>query len=251
MIEAHVVRTVEAQPYALVFATVSGAHLYGFPSTDSDWDIRGSHVLPLSQVIGLNTPRETIEVSGRMDGIDIDLVTHDVKKFMSLMLRRNGYVLEQIYSPLVVRTSPAHAELKDLAKGCITRHHARHYLGFATSQWELCTKGESRRIKPLLYTYRVLLTGIWLMRTGEVEANLVRLAEESRLSHVTELIDRKRQGGEQCQCDQGELAFHEGEVRRLTAELEAAAHASRLPDRPTTRPGLDDLLKRLRMGQGT
>ncbi len=35
-----------AQPYPLVFATVSGAHLYGFPSIDSDFDLRGVHVLP-------------------------------------------------------------------------------------------------------------------------------------------------------------------------------------------------------------
>jgi hypothetical protein len=34
------------QPYPLLFATVSGAHLYGFPSPDSDWDLRGVHVLP-------------------------------------------------------------------------------------------------------------------------------------------------------------------------------------------------------------
>jgi predicted nucleotidyltransferase len=36
------------QPYPLLFATVSGAHLYGFPSPDSDYDIRGVHVLPVS-----------------------------------------------------------------------------------------------------------------------------------------------------------------------------------------------------------
>jgi uncharacterized protein len=36
-----------AQPYPLAFATVSGAHLYGFPSPDSDYDLRGAHILPL------------------------------------------------------------------------------------------------------------------------------------------------------------------------------------------------------------
>lgn len=33
-------------PYPLVFATVSGAHLSGFPSPDSNFDLRGAHVLP-------------------------------------------------------------------------------------------------------------------------------------------------------------------------------------------------------------
>ena len=37
----------------LLFVTVSGAHLYGFPSPDSDIDLRGSHRLPLNQIVGL------------------------------------------------------------------------------------------------------------------------------------------------------------------------------------------------------
>src|ERR687884_1440485 len=94
-------RTIAArQPYPLLFVTVSGAHLYGFPSPDSDYDLRGVHVLPVREVVGLDPGRETIEVSEVRDGLEIDLVTHDAKKFFSLMLRRNGYVLEQLYSPL-------------------------------------------------------------------------------------------------------------------------------------------------------
>jgi len=29
------------QPYPLLFAIISGSHLYGFPSPDSDYDLRG------------------------------------------------------------------------------------------------------------------------------------------------------------------------------------------------------------------
>ena len=80
-------------PYPLVFATVSGAHLYGFPSPDSDFDLRGVHVLPVREVIGLDPGRETVEVSAK-DGLELDLVTHDVRKFFGLLLKKNGYVLE-------------------------------------------------------------------------------------------------------------------------------------------------------------
>jgi len=38
-------RIAAAQPYPLLFATISGAHLYGFPSLDSDFDLRGSRIL--------------------------------------------------------------------------------------------------------------------------------------------------------------------------------------------------------------
>src|SRR5215475_13155309 len=123
---------IEEQPYPLLFATVSGAHLYGFPSPDSDYDLRGTHILPLREVIGLIVPPEnnTIESSKIHDGLEIDLVTHDVFKFFEMMLKRNGYVMEQIFSPLVVYTTPEHEALKRIAKGCITRHHAHHYFGF-------------------------------------------------------------------------------------------------------------------------
>lgn len=118
-----------------------------------------------------------MEKEGIYDGLEIDLVTHDVEKFFRLMLKRNGYVLEQIFSPLVVYSTSLHEELKSIATNCITRHHAHHYLGFAATQWKLFSKESPPRVKPLLYVYRVLLTGIHLMRTGEVEANLVTLNE--------------------------------------------------------------------------
>src|SRR5438874_5383087 len=204
--EPRLLRQVELHPYRLLFVTISGAHLYGFPSPDSDYDLRGVHVLPTREVIGLNTPRETIEVSGLRDGLEIDLVTHDVKKFFGLLLRKNGYVLEQLYSPLVVHTTPGHEELKAIARGCVTRHHAHHYLGFAETQWNLFQKESPRRVKPLLYVYRVLLTGIHLMRTGEVEANLVRLNELFGLAHVGELIARKLAGREQRSLNDADFA---------------------------------------------
>lgn len=40
-IDERLKREAAAQPYRLLFATISGAHLYGFPSPDSDFDLRG------------------------------------------------------------------------------------------------------------------------------------------------------------------------------------------------------------------
>ena len=83
-----------AHPQPLLFATISGAHLYGFPSPDSDYDLRGVHVLPLEQIVGLVRGPETIERMAPESGLDLDLVTHDVGKFVRMMARPNVYVLE-------------------------------------------------------------------------------------------------------------------------------------------------------------
>src|SRR6058998_3757453 len=193
-IDARLHRIIAAQPYPLMFASISGAHLYGFPSPDSDFDLRGAHVLPLVKVVGLDVHDETVEDSRVIEGLEMDIVSHDVRKFFGLLLKKNGYVLEQLYSPLIVHTTPEHAELKKIAKGCITRHHSHHCFGSAETQWKLFDKERPRRVKPLLYVYRVLLTGVHLMRTGVVNANLVELNEDARLPHITDLITRKRSG---------------------------------------------------------
>jgi predicted nucleotidyltransferase len=238
---------VQAQPHPLVFVTISGAHLYGFPSPDSDYDLRGVHVLPVRQVVGLDAGEETIEISRKDPDLELDLVTHDLKKFMTLMLRRNGYVLEQLRSPLVVHTTSAHEELKELSRGCVTKHHAHHYLGFAQTQWKLFEKEHPRRAKPLLYVYRVLLTGIHLMQSGEVEANLLRLNESFKLPYVADLVARKLAGPEQSTLPEADIAFHRSEYERLCAELEGASRASGLPDAPSAKAQLNGLLVRLRM----
>ena len=141
-------RIVAAQPFPLLFATISGAHLYGFPSPDSDFDLRGAHVLPLDAVVGLEVRDETVEqemivppddAEGRVrhsvraggssaslygaqgtdapyqaGALEMDIVSHDVRKFFRLLLKKNGYVLEQLFSPLIVHTTTEHAELKEI-----------------------------------------------------------------------------------------------------------------------------------------
>lgn len=242
---------VRRHPFPLVFATISGAHLYGFPSPDSDFDLRGVHLLPLTTIVGLVEGEETVEKEGIYDGLEIDLVTHDAAKFFRLMLKRNGYVLEQLLSPLVVYTTPEHEELKAIARDCITRHHAHHYLGFAATQWKLFEKESPPRVKPLLYTFRVLLTGIHLMDTGEVEANLRILNQNAKLSYVDELIERKLTGAEQGVLDAADVSFYRKEYDRLTLELETRHAASKLPEISIGSAALNDLLVRLRLGENS
>lgn len=247
MLDARITTEIDTHPYPLLFATISGAHLYGFPSPDSDYDLRGIHILPLKEVIGLHSLDETVEVAGMREDLEIDLVTHDIKKFFLLMLKKNGYVLEQLYSPLIVCTTPAHEELKEIGKACITKHHSHHYLGFAATEWRIFEKDAPHRVKPLLYIYRVLLTGIHLMQTGIVESNLLKLNEIYKLPYINELIDYKVSGTEMGVLPNANLAFHQGEYQRLVRQLEEAATQSHLPEQSSAREALSSLLVRVRL----
>ncbi|MEG4421247.1 nucleotidyltransferase domain-containing protein [Microcoleus sp. LAD1_D5] len=244
---SNLAQIISVQPYPLLFATVSGSHLYGFPSADSDFDLRGVHILPLPKVIGLISGEETIEVSEVRDGMQLDLVTHDIKKFFELLLKRNGYVLEQLYSPLIVYSTQEHEELKAIASHCITKHHSHHYLGFAQTQWKLFEKERPRRVKPLLYVYRVLLAGIHLMQTGEVEANLVKLNEKFQLSYIPDLIARKLAGEEKSVLEDTDIEFYQQERDRLINILEDASFTSHLPSNPNAKVALNDFLVKVRM----
>lgn len=236
---------VDEQSGPLLFITVSGAHLYGFPSRDSDVDLRGVHLLPVEDLLGLSEPDETRSRMWDRDGVEMDLVTHDVRKFVRLMLRRNGYVLEQLLSPLVVHTSDAHAELAALAPGVLTSHHAHHYRGFANTQWRLFEK--TGELKPLLYTFRALLTGIHLMRSGEVQAHLpTLLGEVDAPGHLPQLIAAKAHAehGPASGVDRERVR---ADVEALHAVLEEARLASRLPDEPTAYDALRDFVVRVRL----
>ena len=136
-------------------------------------------------------------------------------------------------------------ELRQIGRGCIIRHLFHHYRGFAvTKRQDLVT------VKDLLYAYRVYLTGIHVLWSGVVEANLSVLNGEYPVDGLDELIERKRAGGEHGRLSAGEASAHEAALDRLGSRLEEAFASSRLPDEPTTVAELDAYVIRARMELG-
>ena len=237
----------DEHPWPRLFLTVSGAHLYGFSSPDSDYDLRGCHVMPARQLLGLAIPRETYDLLDRDAAVEMDIVTHDAGKYFQMLLGRNGYVLEQIFSPFVIEETPEFEELKDIARRCITRHHNHHFRSFASKQWSAVANAAHGTVKGLLYTYRPLMAGIHLMRTGEIESNLRTLNESFRLSFIDDLIAAKVGGSEKALLSDEDMSFHLTQFDRLGAELDSASEASSLPEKPQAKDELGDLLVRLRL----
>ncbi len=238
---------IERLDYRPLFVTVSGAHLYGFPSSDSDVDLRGCHLLPLHDVVGLDLPNQSLEHKTIHDGTEVELVSHDIGKYFRLLVRNNGYILEQIFSPIVVMGQEFLDEIRPLACHCITRHHYHHYRGFFATERKLIAKDEPKRAKPVLYAYRVLMTGIHMLLTGEVEANLLRLNGHFGFKFLDELIARKV-AGENIRVGDLDWPFHEARLAELETALDQAFEESKLPEDRDRKP-IKDLLVRLRLGQ--
>lgn len=236
-----------AIPHPFLFATISGAHLYGFPSPDSDVDLRACHVLPVNEFLGLGEATLTVSRMWLLDGIEVDLVSHDLVKFVTLLLRQNGNYLEQLFSPLVVLDTARAQELRALTQaGGIARHVYQAYAGYARTQWQewrkeaLCGLG---RLKPLLYAYRVSLTGIHLLRTGQVNASLVELAPEYGFPHLLDIVAAKT-------TEKAVISLaideHDRALSDLQDQLREAFDNSRLPDEPTNHAALKDFVIRAR-----
>ncbi len=85
------------------------------------------------------------------------------------------------------------------------------------------------------------------MKSGEVQANLCILNDGAKLSYLDDLIERKQTGAEKGVLDAADLDFYRSEYERLTAQLERSYDESALPEVPTCRKELNDLLVRLRL----
>lgn len=234
----------ERVPRAL-FWTVSGSHIYGFPSADSDIDLRGCFLAPLRSLVGLRPPTETVEPKEEFAGREVEAVSHEAGKYLRLLCKHNGYVLEQIFSPLVAFGADFLERLRPLAQKCVTRWCYNHYRGFLHTQRRLFEKEDVKRAKTLLYAYRVALTGVHLLETGEVQTHLPTLNERFGLPFIPDLIARKA-SAEFGTLTAVDVKFHAEQLDAWEKRLGAAHEASTLPlDAPMEE--LDQFLAGLRL----
>ena len=229
-----------------LFWTVSGSHLYGFSSADSDIDLRGAFAAPLANLVGIRPVTDTRESKDVLDGREVESVAHEAGKYLRLLAKHNGYVLEQIFSPLVAHGAEFLERLRPLAARCVTTGCHRHYRGFLHTSRSQFEKEAAKKAKTLLYAYRVVLTGIHMLETGEVEPHLPTLNERFRLSFIPELIERKASAEFGVLTDV-DVAFHRDELAKWEKKLDEAHAASKLPAEPPW-DELDQFLVGLRLG---
>lgn len=225
---------------------LSGGHAYGFPSPDSDLDLKAIHIAPTVQLLGLSPPPpnapDRIEI---MDGVEIDYSSNEIQPALVGILQGNGNFIERVLSRFVLRSSPEHASLQDLVARSLSRRIYRHYRGFATGQLREWEKDGFRSAKKLLYVLRTALTGTHALLTGKIETDVTLLLDEHGFSAARETVEAKRRG------ERSELATEVAErwrkeVGRAFEVLDAALARSPLPEEPANVPEIDAWLVELR-----
>jgi predicted nucleotidyltransferase len=233
----------------LLWLALSGAHAYGFPSEDSDLDLKGVHVVPARALLGLRENQDAVDVVTVWEGREYDFTSNEIGHVARLLLRGNGNMLERFLGPFPVVTTPTGHRMRVLARDSLSRKVAHHYGGFFRGmmrEYGAEAAAGLRTAKRLLYAYRVALTGIHLLLTGELVTNVVSLHEEYGCPNVLDLVGRKRSREKGTIPETDEARYLE-DLSRLGRVLEEAASRSVLPEEPANREELEKLIVAARL----
>jgi hypothetical protein len=224
---------------------LSGSHAYGFPSKDSDFDIKAVHVAKTSELLGLhpNQPaRNRMEV---IDGVEIDYTSNEIQGVVIGCLKGNGNYLERILGERVIVAGGEMALFRPLVEKNLSQRVEKHYTGFAISQLKAFDNAERPTAKKALYVLRCSLTGAHLLATGEFEVNLTRLLNRYGFDDAQELIERKR-AEERLPLDEAERAHWRARAESAIEMVAAACPDSVLPPEPQAVAEIEEWLIGLR-----
>jgi predicted nucleotidyltransferase len=206
---------------------ITGSHIYGFASPDSDIDMKGIHIVPTEQLLTLKPETPAYDRLEVYQGTECDLTTQEVAQALAMLLKGNGNMLERILSPFQVVNNADLQQLAQLAAASVHRGFHKHYSGyFRGMQREHLLR---RQAKSALYTYRVALTGTHLLKTGELITDVRPLARDAGYANVAELVAFKTSASEKDTVPPALDCVVREDWKRLLGELDLAHTESKLP----------------------
>jgi predicted nucleotidyltransferase len=144
----------------VLFAVESGSRAWGFPSPDSDYDVRFVYVHERDWYLSVEGRRDVIEVTQG----DLDVSGWELRKALRLLRKSNPSLLEWIGSPLSYRADPVFtSDIRALAERCLSPERCfQHYFHLARNQWQKYLQADLVRLKRYLYVLRPVLACRWL-----------------------------------------------------------------------------------------
>ncbi|AIQ62486.1 hypothetical protein PSTEL_04595 [Paenibacillus stellifer] len=192
----------EEEGVRILYACESGSRAWGFPSKDSDYDVRFLYIRPVDWYLSIFDKRDVIErpISDRLD-----INGWDLRKALNLFRKSNPPLLEWLQSPLVYKENRLITEqIREISpltfspKSCI-----HHYLHMAKGNYRDYLQGDQVKIKKYFYVLRPILACEWIEKYDAMPPiEFDRLVEElvpaeSLLRTVIDgLLVRKRAGDE-------------------------------------------------------
>jgi len=197
----------------VLLAVESGSRAWGFPSPDSDFDVRFLYCRPEPWYYSVDV-EEKRDVLEYPISDDIDLNGWDLRKALRLLVRSNPTVVEWLQSPIeyLSRGRLRHAALELLGQAYEPASGIHHYRSMAKTNYRGYLKAERVPLKKYFYVMRPLLAIRWIEQHGApppIELQKLLVALEGRtdlLADLSALLEKKK----------------------VTAEMEMAAALPRL-----------------------
>jgi predicted nucleotidyltransferase len=218
----------EDEKVHIFYACESGSRAWGFPSADSDYDVRFLYLRSKNWYLSIDVEdkRDVIE---RPINDELDISGWDLRKALKLLRKSNPPLLEWLNSPIVYQEK---YEITKRFRELVPEFYspvacAHHYLHMAQGNYREYLRGDEVRVKKYFYVLRPLLAINWIeqesdvmpMEFGALVERSVRSPELRRA--IEELLERKKAGQELDSGPRIEVIseFIERELRRLETEL--------------------------------
>ena len=149
----------------ILFACESGSRAWGFPSQDSDYDVRFLYVRPLDWYLAIDGAKRRDVIELPIDGL-WDVNGWDIRKALGLLQKSNPPLLEWLQSPIVYRHDAAFLSrmLALVADFHSPRSCRLHYLSMANANHRQYLKGDRVWRKKYFYLLRPLFACRWIER---------------------------------------------------------------------------------------
>ncbi len=184
-------------------AIESGSRAWGFPSPDSDFDVRFIYCRSESWYYSVNV-EEKRDVLEYAITDEIDLNGWDLRKALRLLVRSNPTVVEWLQSPIEYLSYGRFrkAALELLAKAFAPASGIHHYRSMAKTNYRGYLKADLVPLKKYFYVMRPLLAVHWIERHSAappIEFQKLLSGLEGRndlLSDISTLLEKKRVSAE-------------------------------------------------------
>ena len=213
------------QDVSILYACESGSRAWGFPSADSDYDIRFVYVHPMEWYLTVQEKRDVLEFPIR-DNLDFN--GWDIRKALRLFRKSNPPLLEWLGSPIVYQEKGNFAKhLRELSANYYSPTSCiYHYLHMAQGNYNDYVRGEDIRLKKYFYLLRPILAIKWIEQGYGVAPTafstlLERVVIDPMLKQeINHLVKLKETGSEIDRGPQSPLVnqFVEAELKRVTSK---------------------------------
>jgi hypothetical protein len=193
----------ERNDVSILFACESGSRAWGFPSQDSDYDVRFIYVHKKDWYLQVDNVRQRDVIEKPIDD-ELDVSGWELRKALNLLKKSNPALIEWINSPIVYRKDDTfHSGFRDQITECYSPKACfYHYSHMANGNNRSYLQGEIVRVKKYFYVLRPILAMKWIEQDmgivpTEFESLVNAVVDDSQLLlAINQLLDQKKAGFE-------------------------------------------------------